>query len=147
MASPSTRGGNTRRSAGRTFTEAGAIYWHQSGRSGYRVVAPFYWHFWRRTSKLQAVFPSMSGATPGQFHRAVNTVNSLLAFGRVYAKDDAIVLGMELATENIDARQVAWACDVMGVLADDLDTKLKEDLGGRTTFPDEPRDEDDAVKV
>jgi hypothetical protein len=45
------------RSVGRSFTEAGALYWHQRGRSGYRVLAPFYWHFWRPTNKLQAVFP------------------------------------------------------------------------------------------
>ena len=96
--------------------------------------------------RLWAVLLNKVKATPKVF-KTVNTINSVLAFGRVYWKDDGIVLGMELATENIDAEQVAWACDVMGILADDLDTKLKDDLGGKTTFPDEPDDEEDAVKV
>jgi hypothetical protein len=45
------------RSAGRSFTEAAGIYWHQRGNTGYKVVAPFYWHFWTPEKKLRAVAP------------------------------------------------------------------------------------------
>jgi hypothetical protein len=85
-------------------------------------------------------------STPKVF-RLLNTINSVLGFARVYWKDELIILALEVPTDNVDARQVAWACDMVGVLADDLDTKLKHDVGGKLAFPDSPEDDEDAVKV
>lgn len=85
---------------------------------------------------------------PGsRIFRVLNSVNSALLFARVFCKDDKVVLALEVPTDTVDAAQVSWACDLIATLADDLDTRLKEDLGGKTIFPDEPEDEGDAVKV
>jgi hypothetical protein len=78
--------------------------------------------------------------------RLLNVLNAELLFVRLFWKDNSVVLNLELPTGNIDSSLVHRACDMMGVLADELDTKLKEDLGGRLAFPDESEDED-AVKV
>lgn len=96
--------------------------------------------------RLWSVLLKKVKATPRVF-RLLNTINSALAFARVYWKDEVIVLTMELSSDSLDTRQVNWACDLIGTIADDLDTKLKEDLGGRMSFADDPDDEDDAVRV
>jgi hypothetical protein len=62
------------RSPGRTFTEAAGVYWHQRGKAGYRVLAPFYWHFWRPTAKLQAVAPFYWHAVDYREHLATTVV-------------------------------------------------------------------------
>jgi hypothetical protein len=41
----------------RNFTEVFLFYWSRSGNPGYRVVAPFYWHFWSPTSETFAIAP------------------------------------------------------------------------------------------
>ncbi len=96
--------------------------------------------------KLWSVLLKKVKASPRVF-RVLNSVNSVLTFARVFAKDDLVILSMEIPTDSVDSAEVAWACDVLGMLADDLDTRLKEELGGKTTYPDEPEDEADAVKV
>jgi hypothetical protein len=84
--------------------------------------------------------------TPRVF-RLLNSLNAALLFARVYWNDDSIILSMEMTTDEVDTAQVAQACEMIGHLADDLDTRLKKDVGGRTTFPDEPEDDGDAVRV
>ncbi len=79
--------------------------------------------------------------------RVLNSVNSVLTFARIFSKDDLVILSMEIPTDSVDGAEVAWACDIIGMLADDLDTRLKEELGGKTSFPDDAEDEADAVKV
>lgn len=85
-------------------------------------------------------------ASPRVF-RMINSVNSALTFARLYWKDDLIILSLEVPTDSIDGEEVAWACDLIGMMADDLDSRLKDELGGKTVFPDNPEDEQDAVKV
>ncbi|MGE5359985.1 MAG: T3SS (YopN, CesT) and YbjN peptide-binding chaperone 1 [Bacteroidales bacterium] len=96
--------------------------------------------------KLWSVLLKKVKPSPRVF-RVLNSVNSVLSFARIYAKDDLVILSMEMSTDSMDGAAVAWACDVVGMLADDLDTRLKDELGGKTAHPDEPEDEADAVKV
>ncbi len=84
-------------------------------------------------------------ASPKVF-RLLNALNAELLFVRLFWKDNSVILSVELSTGNIDSALVHRACDMIGVLADELDTKLKEDLGGKMAFPDQSEDED-AVKV
>ncbi len=39
------------------FTEAMLVYWSRRGNPGYRVVAPFYWHYWGPTTDTRIVAP------------------------------------------------------------------------------------------
>jgi hypothetical protein len=96
--------------------------------------------------KFWSVLLEKVKASPRVF-RVLNSVNSALTFARAYWHDDLVILSMEVPTESVDAEELGWACDLIGALADDLDTRLKEELGGKTAFPDEPEDERDAVKV
>lgn len=48
------------RSGDGRFTEVLGIYWHQKGTKGYRVVFPFYWHFWSPKDRSTTVFPFYS---------------------------------------------------------------------------------------
>lgn len=45
------------RSEDSRFTEILGIYWHQRGVEGYKVVFPFYWHFWKGRERTRVVFP------------------------------------------------------------------------------------------
>ena len=45
------------KSADRRFTEVLGFYWHQKGKSGYRVLVPFYWHLWDEDDDDKVVFP------------------------------------------------------------------------------------------
>ncbi len=78
--------------------------------------------------------------------RTLNSLNAEAMFVRLFYREGAVTLALEISTGNIDSALVHRACDTIGLLADQLDTKLKEDLGGRMAFPDESEDED-AVKV
>lgn len=39
------------------FTEVLGIFWQQRGMQGYRVVFPFYWHFWSKEEQSRLVLP------------------------------------------------------------------------------------------
>ena len=45
------------RSSDRRFTELFGVYWHQKGKSGYRVGFPLYWHFWSPGEQRRMVLP------------------------------------------------------------------------------------------
>ena len=45
------------KSADRRFTEIMGFYYHKKGKDGFRVVFPFYWHFWDQEDDNKVVFP------------------------------------------------------------------------------------------
>lgn len=42
-----------------SFTEVLGLYWSKRGPSGYRVLAPFYWHFWSARSETHVIVPGL----------------------------------------------------------------------------------------
>jgi hypothetical protein len=40
-----------------SFTELFGLYWSKRGSSGYRIVAPIYWHYWSPESQSRVVAP------------------------------------------------------------------------------------------
>ena len=40
-----------------SFQEILGLYWSKKGPSGYKVVAPIYWHYWSPKSRFRAVAP------------------------------------------------------------------------------------------
>lgn len=67
----------------------------------------------------------------------LNAINGEIDFARVFWLQNAVVLMTELLALSLDAEQLRTACDLVGRLADDLDTRLKKKFGGKTAFPDE----------
>ena len=45
------------KSADRRFTQVLGVYYHQKGKTGFRVMVPFYWHFWDPEDDNKVVFP------------------------------------------------------------------------------------------
>jgi hypothetical protein len=42
-----------------SFTEVLGLYWSKRGPSGYRVLAPLYWHFWSARSETHVIVPGL----------------------------------------------------------------------------------------
>ena len=62
----------------------------------------------------------------------VNEINGRLYFGKLYRRADAIVVDHDLLASKMQADELMNALTIVLNIADDLDDKLKEELGGMT---------------
>lgn len=68
---------------------------------------------------------------------AVNDVNSMIAYARVYVVQNQVVVATELVAETLDAEELGNACNIVGRIADKVGPELQEQFGGRVLFDDE----------
>lgn len=64
----------------------------------------------------------------------LNDMNSRIAFGRLFHRDETVVAEMELICRPFVPEHVAIATNIMSRLADEVDDMLQEEFGGKTFF-------------
>lgn len=69
---------------------------------------------------------------------ALNEINGLVRFGRVFWMSRQVIIAMELTAAGITPDQVVVACTQLGNLADHLDDGLHGRFGGATAFATRP---------
>ena len=89
--------------------------------------------------RLFSILLSKVPASPKVF-RVLNRVNSEVIFVRVFWMEQRVVASLEVSADSLDAASVRHACETMSVMADALDTKLKDEIGGKLSHPDEDED-------
>lgn len=85
-------------------------------------------------------------AASAKVFRVLNKVNSEILFVRVFWSEQRVLASLEVSADSLDAASVRHACETMARVADVLDTRLKEEIGGKLSHADED-DESEAIDV
>ena len=70
---------------------------------------------------------------------ALNEVNARIHLGRVFWTGHAIIVATEVSAVGINADHIAFACLLLGSLADRLDDELRQRFGGTMAFETGPK--------
>ena len=78
---------------------------------------------------------------------AINEINLSTSFVRVFWAEGDVVVATELLAETLDPEELAKACDSVGGVADQHDSRLKARFGGNIQFEEPAVSDDEPVDV
>lgn len=84
----------------------------------------------------------LSGVSPSEeLHNDLNSINSNLILGCLYADNDTVFMAHNLLAECTTDHAIGFSVNVLGNLADSFDHKLQERHGGRVFLRERASDE------